>query len=46
MTTYTAASPAPEMNCFTPVSTYSSPSRTALVAMFAASDPAPGSVRQ
>ena len=46
LTTSTDASPAPDMNCLTPVSTYSSPSAMALVVIAAASDPAPGSVRQ
>lgn len=46
MTTWTAALPAPEMNCLVPVRTYSSPSRRAEVVSAAASDPTPGSVRQ
>ena len=46
ITTYTSDVPAPEMNCLPPVRTYSSPSRTALVLRAAASEPAPGSVRQ
>ncbi len=45
-TMYRCDAPAPEMNCFVPVSTYASPSRTARVRSAAASEPAPGSVRQ
>ena len=44
--TYTSFSPAPEMNCFEPVTIQSSPSRTARVFSAAASEPDPGSVRQ
>ena len=43
-TTMKVASAALEMKCFTPVSTYSSPSRTALVRMSAGCEPPRGSV--
>nr|WP_246486362.1 hypothetical protein [Kribbella qitaiheensis] len=46
ITTYTLDDPAPEMNCFTPSSTYESPSRRAVVRNAPASEPASGSVRQ
>src|SRR5512147_2163586 len=46
ITTSTSVEPAPEMNAFVPVSTYSSPRRLAIVFSDAASDPALGSVKQ
>mmetsp|Transcript_13273 Transcript_13273/g.33852 ORF Transcript_13273/g.33852 Transcript_13273/m.33852 type:complete len:250 (+) Transcript_13273:562-1311(+) len=46
MTAYTSLWPAPLMNAFVPLRTQWSPSRRAVVASDAASDPAPGSVRQ
>src|SRR5690606_24405931 len=46
MTTSTSVAPAPEMNAFEPLIRYASPSRRAVVLMLAASEPAPGSVRQ
>ena len=46
ITTKISVSPAPEINIFEPLITYSSPSRTALVFNDAASEPEPGSVKQ
>ncbi len=46
ITTKTSVSPAPDINIFEPLITYSSPSSTAFVFSDAASEPAPGSVKQ
>lgn len=46
MMMYTSLRPPPEMNILLPFKTYESPSRTARVLREAASDPAPGSVKQ